>query len=308
MNKPNNPIDSLFEEKLNGSEVENPSGAAAWEKMNALLQANNLSEKDDRKGGIVIWFRQYGLAVAAAVLVAMTGLAVVYKYQSSAVNSANIAIADSDSDEIGGNGKETVLSKGKANAATSENQSNSSVKSFDAKSLNIPNLGNTDSKNTNPTKEENLEKSQPAKAAKKQSLRKQYPDVARMPAYIAGNELRENTNSNNQVQSSLALTSPSDKEQVVESANTYSAVIPTELAKVIETVPVQIVYKGVVPTAAQLAEYKAEQRGEKVKVVKPTVKSFFASLWRLKKGEGNTNELKQTGKGLYAAFSTSEEE
>jgi len=307
MNKPTNPIDSLFEEKLNGSEVENPSGAAAWEKMNALLQANNLSEKDDRKGGIVIWFKQYGLAVAAAVLVAMTGLAVVYRYQSSEVNRTSLAMANSDTDEKGGKAKETVLPKAKANAATSENQSNSTPKTLITKFLTIPNLGNTESKNTNPIKEENSEKSQPAKAAKRQPLRKQYPDIARMPAYIAGNELKENTNSNNLVQSSLALTSPNDKEQVVEFANAYSAVKATELAKINETVPVQIVYKGVVPTAAQLAEYKSEQRGEKVKAVKPTVKSFFSSLWRLKKGEGNTHELKQTGKGLYAAFSTSEE-
>jgi hypothetical protein len=301
MNKPDNHIDRLFREKLTSTEAENPSGADAWARMNAMLQAGatttNIQEKEEKRGGVVVWFRQYSMAVAAAVLVALTGVAGLVLTQKNNTTDTAIALADTE-----GNGKnETVIPTKESKTTATETKAGNAANNSAAPTN--PSINGVLPQNIQPASPK------PAKKEKKASLRKQYPDIARMQTLVAMVEDTDNNATTSEkeasVNSIMQTASLSTKEADIALSSKSLEVIPSSD---FVTVPVQILYKGSLPTAEQLAAYKAEERGEKVGPNKGAVRNFFASLWRFKNGEGSTTDVKENTKGLYAVFSSSEEE
>jgi len=303
MNKPENHIDRLFREKLTSTEAENPSGADAWARMNAMLQAGATSttihETEEKRGGVLVWFRQYSMAVAAAVLVALTGVAGLVLTQKNNITDTAIALADTE-----GNGKnETVIPTKESKTTATETKAGNAANNSAAPTNTNPSINGVLPQNIQPA----LPK--PVKKEKKASLRKQYPDIARMQTLVAMVEDTDNNATTSRkeasVNSTIETASLSSKEADIALSSKSLEVIPSSD---FVTVPVQILYKGSLPTAEQLAAYKAEERGEKVGPNKGAVRNFFASLWRFKNGEGSTTDVKENSKGLYAVFSSSEEE
>jgi hypothetical protein len=303
MNKPENHIDRLFKEKLSSTEAENPSGADAWARMNAMLQAGatstTIQEKEEKPGGLVVWFRQYSMAVAAAVLVALTGVAGLVILQKNNTTDTAIALADTE-----GNGKnETVIPTKESKTTATETKAGNAANNSAAPTNTNPSINGVLPQNIQPASPK------PAQKEKKPSLRKQYPDIARMQTLVAMNGNADNNATTSEkeasVNSTMQTASLSTKEADIALTSKSLEVLPSSEFVM---VPVQILYKGSLPTAEQLAAYKAEERGEKVGPNKGAVRNFFASLWRFKKGEGSTTDVKENTKGLYAVFSSSEEE
>jgi hypothetical protein len=307
MNKPDNHIDRLFKEKLNSTEAENPSGEAAWAKMNTLLQAAGTAtieeEKEEQRGAVIVWFRQYSMAIAAALLIALTGIASLVIIQKE--NPKTNAIAMVESEE--GNGTETVLPAPTNNPnggkTTTETKNTAPVTT---NGTTVPANPSINGVLPNTNKEV---KPRSIKREKKPSLRKQYPDIARMQTLVAMADVPHNSAKMNASYAKFM-----DKQEPVlaepnesEVATTKEELANNSLSDFV-MVPVKIIYKGSLPSAEQLAAYKAEDRGDKVTPTKGSVRNFFASLWRFKNGEGSTTDVKENSKGLYAVFSSTEEE
>jgi len=307
MNKPDNHIDRLFREKLNSTEADNPSGEAAWAKMNALLQASGttttVEEKEEKLGAIIVWFRQYSMAIAAALLIALTGIASLVIIQRNNTNNNTIALVETE-----GDGKnETVLpapiNNPNGGKTTTETKNTAPVTT---NGTTVPANPSINGVLPNTNKEV---KPRSIKKEKKPSLRKQYPDIARMQTLVAMADVPQKSAIMNLSYSKLidiqepVLAEPNESGV----ATTKEEMANNSLSDFV-MVPVKIIYKGSLPSAEQLAAYKAEDRGDKVTPTKGSVRNFFASLWRFKNGEGSTTDVKENSKGLYAVFSSSEEE
>jgi hypothetical protein len=307
MNKPDNHIDRLFKEKLGATEAENPSGEAAWAKLNALLQASGtttiVEEKKEKRGAVIVWFRQYSMAIAATLLIALTGIASLVIIQRNNANNNTIAMVETE-----GEGKnETVLPAptNNPNGGKTTNDTKSTT-TVTTNGTTVPANPSINGVLPNTNKEI---KPRSNKKEKKPSLRKQYPDIARMQTLVAMADLPQKSAKMN---ASYAKFMDKQEPVLAEPNESEVATTKVELANNsfndVVMVPVKIIYKGSLPSAEQLAAYKAEDRGDKVTPTKGSVRNFFASLWRFKKGEGSTTDVKENSKGLYAVFSSSEEE